>query len=89
MQSLNIDLPKSVADALTAYTTDRGISSPTEVVQTALEEFLLQQGYLAQKRSSLRLTPASQGSGFRDTSVNHDQVLAEQVQMQKLPKQST
>ncbi|NJO52336.1 MAG: DUF2811 domain-containing protein [Leptolyngbyaceae cyanobacterium RM2_2_4] len=46
MQSLNIDLPESVADALTAYITDRGISSPTEVVQAALEEFLLQQGYL-------------------------------------------
>jgi hypothetical protein len=85
MEALNITLPESIANALAAYMGDRNLSSPDEAVQTALEEFLLQQGYLAKPKRSLRLTPAPQGSGFTDTSVKYDQILVEQTLIQKLP----
>ncbi|QYO67592.1 hypothetical protein [Leptolyngbya sp. 7M] len=88
MSSLNLSLPEPIAEALVAYGRDRGIESPAEVVQAALEAFLLQQGYLASSPPKrVRLTPCSQGSGFKDTSANHDAILAEAIFVQSFPQE--
>ena len=86
MSPLNLSLPDSIAAALVAYSRDRGIESPAEVVQTALEVFLSQRGYLVSSPPKrLRLTPATKGSRHKNTSINHDAILAEQALTQKLP----
>ncbi|MEH1913560.1 MULTISPECIES: hypothetical protein [unclassified Nostoc] len=86
MQSLNITLPDAIANALSAYIGDQEVSLPANaIVENALEEFLSQRGYLPPQKQGLRLTPASKGSGFKDTSVNHDKILAEQTFSQSLP----
>jgi len=85
MESINITLPDELSDALNSYMRDREVSLPANaIVETALKEFLTQRGYLPPQRQSLHLTPAPKGSGFQDTSVNHDKILAEQAS-QKLP----
>jgi hypothetical protein len=78
MESINITLPDELGDALNSYI--REVSLPANaIVETALKEFLTQRGYLPPQRQSLHLTPAPKGSGFQDTSVNHDKILAEQA----------
>jgi hypothetical protein len=47
-------------------------------------EFLGQRGYLPPKKP-INFTSVNKGSGFLDTSVNHDQILAEQIYSQSLP----
>ncbi|MBW4684429.1 MAG: hypothetical protein KME40_04875 [Komarekiella atlantica HA4396-MV6] len=86
MQSFNITLPDAIANALNAYISDQEVSLPANaIVETALKEFLCQRGYLPAQKQSLRLTPAPKGSGLKDTSVNHDNILAEQAFSQSLP----
>ncbi|NJM64781.1 MAG: hypothetical protein HC772_00205 [Leptolyngbyaceae cyanobacterium CRU_2_3] len=74
--NLNTELPDDIAQAIADYIQDQ--PTPTDipnVLQTALQTFLAERGYLgSQKR--LRITPATQGSGYSDTSINHDQVLS-------------
>ncbi|WP_017656056.1 hypothetical protein [Fortiea contorta] len=86
MQSFNITLPDAIANALSAYIQDQKVSLPANVVaEAALEDFLSQRGYLPPRKQGLSLTPAPKGSGFKDTSVNHDKILAEQAFSQSLP----
>jgi hypothetical protein len=86
MQSLNITLPDAIANALDAYISDQEVPLPANaIVETALKEFLSERGYLPAQQQSLRLTSAVKGSGFKDTSVNHDKILAEQAFLQNLP----
>jgi hypothetical protein len=61
---------------LTAYNQEHKASS-SDTVQTALESFLVAKGYLAKPKKSFNLSPAPKGSGYTDTSINHDAVLAE------------
>ena len=78
--SLNITLPDAIANALSAYMGDQEVSLPANaIVENALEELLSQRGYLPPQKQGLRLTLASKGSGFKDTSVNHDKTLAGQA----------
>lgn len=73
--NLNTELPDDIVQAITDYI--RGQPTPTDipnVLQTALHTFLIERGYLSSQKR-LHVTPASQGSGFSDTSINHDQVL--------------
>ncbi|MDZ8069128.1 MAG: hypothetical protein RMY64_26530 [Nostoc sp. DedQUE08] len=86
MQSFNITLPDAIANALNAYIKDQEVSIPANVVaEIALEDFLCQRGYLVSRKQGLSLTPAPKGSGFKDASVNHDKILAEQAFLQSLP----
>ncbi|MEH2251487.1 hypothetical protein [Nostoc sp.] len=86
MQSFNITLPDAIANALNAYIKDQEVSIPANVVaETALEDFLCQRGYLHPRKQGLSLTPAPKGSGFQDTSLNHDKILAKQAFSQSLP----
>lgn len=52
--------------------------STSAIVQAANKAFLSQHGYLPSFKKRLRITPAPHGSGYTDTSINHDQVLAAQ-----------
>jgi hypothetical protein len=86
MQSLNITLPDAIANALSAYIGDQEVSLPANaIVENTLEEFLSQRGYLPPQKQGLRFTREPKGSGFKDTSVNHDTILAEQTFLQSLP----
>lgn len=74
---LNTELPDHLAQAIADYIQDQ--TDPTDlpnVLQTALENFLTERGYLSQPKKCLRITPAEQGSGYHNTSIEHDQVLA-------------
>ena len=71
MQHLEIDLPDRLAQALDSYLQDQDSSTIT-AVQTALEEFLSERGYLPITKKVLRITPAQIGSGYTDTSIQHD-----------------
>jgi hypothetical protein len=75
--NLNTELPDPLVQAIARYIQDQ--PTPTDypaVLQIALETFLCERGYLSQPQKRLRITPAEQGSGYSNTAINHDQVLA-------------
>ncbi len=79
MREINTILPDSLLQALELYTNEQASqSTPDAVIQAALEEFLAQRGYFPQFKKTLIIQPAPQGSGYTDTSINHDQVLTRQ-----------
>jgi hypothetical protein len=55
--------------------------STTAVVQAAIRRYFAELGYNVVPPSEpfqpLVITPAEKGSGFSDTSINHDQVIAD------------
>lgn len=76
MREINTTLPDSLLQALELYTNEQATQpTPDDVIQAALEEFLTQRGYFPQFKKTLRIQPASRGSGYTDTSIHHDQVL--------------
>ena len=77
MQLPKTTLPEPLANALNAYIHDQEIPpSTTDVVQAALAQFLAEKGYLPSLKKRLKITPALTGSGYTDTSINHDIVIA-------------
>ena len=85
MQTLNVTLPDTLANALNSYIKDQeNVLPANDIIENAIIEFLGQRGYLPPKKT-INFTPATQGSGFLNTSVNHDQILAEQIYSQSLP----
>ncbi|MGK7920973.1 MAG: hypothetical protein AB4080_13295 [Trichodesmium sp.] len=77
MEPQTINLPEPLASALLSYMRDRQDSpTPNIVIQTAVEEFLTQRGYFSPPKKHLQITPASKGSGYKKTSINHDSVIA-------------
>lgn len=82
MELPTINLSEPVESALLSYISDRQDSSAEAIVQEALEKFLTQQGYLQPptRKKRPRLEPASKGSGYADTSINHDLVIVESNQ---------
>jgi hypothetical protein len=76
MQQVTIELPTTIINALAAYNQEHKVSS-SDAVQTAIESFLIAKGYLSKPKKSFHLSPAPKGSGYTDTSINHDAVLAE------------
>jgi hypothetical protein len=87
MAQITIELPKSITDVLDNYSQEHQTSS-SATVQKAIQQFLIQEGYLAKPIKPFRLIPATQGSGYTNTSTNHDAVLAEFIYANKIhPKQ--
>jgi len=84
MQQVTIELPTPIINALAAYNQEHQVSS-SGTVQTAIESFLVAKGYLSKPKKSFHLSPAPQGSGYPDTSIHHDALLAEFTLSHKLP----
>lgn len=84
MRQITIELSTTIIDALDTYTQENEVSS-SDTVQTAIESFLMAKGYLSKPKKPFHLSPAPQGSGYTDTSINHDAVLAEFTLSHKLP----
>ncbi len=82
MELPTINLSEPIESALLSYISDRQDSSAGAIVQEALEEFLTQRGYLQPpaRKKRPRIEPASKGSGYADTSANHDLVIVESNQ---------
>jgi len=80
MKRITVTLPDDLAQALTAYAQAKGVSG-TKVMETALREYLQNRQLLERDyqpaHTRIRITPAEQGSGLNDVSVNHDRYLAE------------
>lgn len=78
MTTISTELPDEVIQAIEDYIHNQP-NAPTvpAVVQMALQTFLTAQGYLVTPpRKRLCITPASQGSGYTNTALDHDRVLA-------------
>jgi hypothetical protein len=74
MKQITTLLPDPVAQALTAYIGSQNIPLTEDlIVNRAIEQFLVQQGFLPTFKKRLTLTPAPEGSGYSDTALNHDQ----------------
>lgn len=78
MKRATITLPDDLAAGIDEYL--RAQDAPpalTTVLQAALREYLRERGFLRPFRP-LKITPAPQGSGLTDVSVNHDKYFAEE-----------
>jgi hypothetical protein len=76
MKEATFTIADDLIEALEAYQHDQGGSADLPAItEAALRAFLRERGYLPSARS-LRITPASQGSGTIDTSIEHDRELA-------------
>ncbi|MFZ0307034.1 MAG: hypothetical protein WAL89_02585 [Candidatus Sulfotelmatobacter sp.] len=77
MKRATITLPDDLAAGVDEYL--RAQDAPpalTTLVQAALREYLRERGFPRPSRP-LKITPAPQGSGLTDVSVNHDKYFAE------------
>jgi hypothetical protein len=78
MTTISAELPDEFIQAIEDYIHNQP-DAPTvpAVVQIALKAFLTAQGYvLTVPPKQLTITPASQGSGYANTAIDHDLVLA-------------
>ena len=82
MTDVMITVSDDLEEALMAYQRgregDRGLPAAIEAV---LRDYLIATGYLLDQRPfrPLRITPAPDGSGLHDVSINHDKYLAEDI----------
>ncbi|WP_072622650.1 hypothetical protein [Spirulina major] len=74
-EPVDLALPEQLLETLGQYAEQESLSLD-RAMQIALHDFLVRQGYVIEPRKRLRITPATQGSGFTDTSVNHDAVFS-------------
>lgn len=73
-------IPDTLAKALDAYIHDQEtLLSATDFMQATLAQFLPEQGYLPSLKKHLQITPSASGSGYINTSVNHDSALVKQM----------
>ncbi len=77
MKRTEITLPDDLEEAPEAFRRDQPEPpSLASAAEDALREYLRHRGYLGRVRP-LHITPAEEGSGSSDGSVNHDRYLAE------------
>lgn len=77
MTTISTELPDELIEAIESYIHNQPDSpSIHAVVQIAVQTFLIAQGYLPAPKKRLRITPAAQGSGYSNTAIEHDRVLA-------------
>lgn len=82
MKRATVTIPDDLERELNAYLQKQDAPpSLTAVMQAALREYLqtqrLRERDYQPARGSIRITPAKQGSGLSNVSVNHDRYLAE------------
>jgi hypothetical protein len=74
MKQITTLLPDPIADALSAYIGSQNAPLTEDlIIHNAIEQFLIQQGFLPTFKKRLTLTPNPEGSGYSDTALNHDQ----------------
>jgi hypothetical protein len=77
MKRATMTLPDDLAEAVDEYRqAQEAPPALTSVVQAALRAYLQERGFLRSFRP-LKITPATQGSGLTDVSMNHDKYFAE------------
>jgi hypothetical protein len=77
MTTISAELPDELVQAIESYIHDRPEApNLAAVMETALQSFLTEQGYLPTPKKRLRITPAAQGSGYTDTAIEPDRILA-------------
>lgn len=79
MKRATITLPDELEEAVEAYRASQEVLLPfTAVTQAALREYLERRGFASSSYGGpFRITPASEGSGERDVSAEHDRHFAE------------
>jgi len=79
MKRATITIPDELQEALDEYVRRQETPPPLgSVMQTALRQFLeWQERFEGDEVRPFRITPARNGSGLADVSVNHDAYLAE------------
>ncbi len=71
-----LSLPDDLVNALDRFGREQDPPrDPSEIVQTAVREYLDQRGY-AELDRLLTISPAEQGSGVADVSLHHDRYFA-------------
>lgn len=83
MRRATITIPDDLDTALASYLdSQEAAPSLTAVVEAALRRYLQEKELEARQyrraRGPLRITPAPEGSGFHDVSVEHDRYSADQ-----------
>ena len=84
MRRATITIPDDLEATLEAYQRHQKFPpSLTAVVQAALREYLAERGYLAGREyrpptRPFRITPAKQGDGRKNGSIEHDRIFAEE-----------
>ena len=74
MRQITTFRPDPIAQALTSYIgSQKTPLTEDTIVNTAIEQFLIQQGFLPTFKKRLVLTPEAEGSGYPDTALHHDQ----------------
>ena len=75
MRRATVTISDEIEANLAAYLRQQEVSPPlTAIMQGALQEFLSRRGFTPGARK-LRVTPAKNGSGAKDVSVDHDSYL--------------
>lgn len=79
MKRATITLDDELEDAVESYQGAQDIPPGlTAIAQAAIREYMEERGFLPfHARVSFHITPAEQGSGHADTSINHDAYLVE------------
>ena len=77
MTTISTEVSDEMLQAIESYIQNQpdALTFPA-VVETALHSFLTLQGYFPSSKKRLRITPAEQGSGYTNTSIEHDRVMA-------------
>ena len=74
MKQVTTLLPDPIAQALRSYIGSQNAPLTEDlIINTAIEQFLIRQGFLPTFKKRLILTPEAEGSGYRDTALHHDQ----------------
>ena len=74
MKQITTLLADPIAQALTSYIGSQNMPLTEDIiVNAAIEQFLIQQGFLPTFKKRLVLTPEVEGSGYHDTALRHDQ----------------
>ena len=77
MTTISTEASDELLQAIESYIQNQPDASTfPAVVETALHSFLTMQGYFPSSKKRLRITPAEQGSGYRNTSIEHNRVMA-------------
>lgn len=85
MRRVTVSLDDDLEDAVVRFQRDQDVP-PTlnAMAQVAMRDFLASRGYLRSKKR-FYIAPMVPGSGFTDTSINHDHITERVDELAELP----